>query len=748
MPLTINLQKLRDQIYRDESVPFPVDGTPAGQAAVSTDALWDAKGDLAAGTGADTAQKLSVGTNGQVLTADSTQPTGIKWAAVVGGGGALIATDPLWDAKGDLAVGTGADTASKLTVGTNGQVLTADSTQTTGVKWATAAGGGAVATDVIWDTKGDIAVATGADAAQKLAVGTNGQVLTADSTQTTGLKWAASGAGSASAASLRWFDTKDYGAKSDLTRADDTATTASNATITGSTFSGTVLDAGKLIRIQAAGTSLFNGTDGAMSNSTLATQNRFTSAGSSFTQAVVGRWIVITGQFTARILGVESATQLRLATPAGSTFSGATWRIAEDHYTTIATSVAGISATLTVAPVTSVSSAIVWYGTDDSSAIQSAVTDAETFGNQGGSGNVVYHQGASAIGTPVYLKKPSQLVGAGSRGYSSTLSVGRTRLMLMAPRMRGVVCGDTDSGMGVNGSMTSGSGVLTDPGANFQVGDVGKNIIVYGAGTPTGSSTQFFLNTTIASRSSSTSVTLTATAGTTVTGAIYSYSSTAGYNGGLVGPSVKNLHIVGGPGQLAGLHAMNVSEDVFEEVCCSDFGSGVAHFIDPGPSVGFSNNMELRSCYAMDSRIGIKHDRGTLILTGQNFIDGNSNRVDCNIPEAMTIGIDGNSIVQSGECFVQAMGTCVRSAGRGAASGVFGTTWDFEGFSLMYDLQSDGSSGGKNSLVGFNSCGNSNAGGGKGLRVRAGARTRLLRRASPSPTRRATPITSTSTPTS
>ncbi len=54
-----------------------------------------------------------------------------------------------------------------------------------------AAGGGGVATDTIWDTKGDIAAATGADAASKLAVGSNGEVLTADSSQTTGVKWAA-----------------------------------------------------------------------------------------------------------------------------------------------------------------------------------------------------------------------------------------------------------------------------------------------------------------------------------------------------------------------------------------------------------------------------------------------------------------------------------------------------------------------------------------------------------------------------
>lgn len=107
-----------------------------------------------------------------------------------------VAQDPLIDAKGDLIVGSAADTAGRLAVGTNNFVLTADSAQTLGVKWAAAASG-AVATDAIWDTKGDLAVATGADAASKLAVGSDGQVLTADSAQTTGVKWAAAGSSGA-----------------------------------------------------------------------------------------------------------------------------------------------------------------------------------------------------------------------------------------------------------------------------------------------------------------------------------------------------------------------------------------------------------------------------------------------------------------------------------------------------------------------------------------------------------------------
>ena len=48
------------------------------------------------------------------------------------------------DAKGDLITAVAADTPARLAVGTNGQILQADSTTATGLKWATAGGGGKV----------------------------------------------------------------------------------------------------------------------------------------------------------------------------------------------------------------------------------------------------------------------------------------------------------------------------------------------------------------------------------------------------------------------------------------------------------------------------------------------------------------------------------------------------------------------------------------------------------------------------
>jgi hypothetical protein len=50
----------------------------------------DAKGDLVPGTGADTFARLAVGANGTVLTADSAEATGLKWATPAGGGGKVL----------------------------------------------------------------------------------------------------------------------------------------------------------------------------------------------------------------------------------------------------------------------------------------------------------------------------------------------------------------------------------------------------------------------------------------------------------------------------------------------------------------------------------------------------------------------------------------------------------------------------------------------------------------------------------
>jgi hypothetical protein len=57
--------------------------------------IFDAKADLLTATAADTPARLAVGSNDQVLTADSSTATGLKWATVSGGGYTLLASGSL-----------------------------------------------------------------------------------------------------------------------------------------------------------------------------------------------------------------------------------------------------------------------------------------------------------------------------------------------------------------------------------------------------------------------------------------------------------------------------------------------------------------------------------------------------------------------------------------------------------------------------------------------------------------------------
>jgi hypothetical protein len=80
---------------------------------------------------------LKGGTTGQVLAKASNTDLDFTWATDASGIAATI-----FDAKGDLIAASAADTAARLAVGANGTVLTADSAETTGLKWVAPASGG------------------------------------------------------------------------------------------------------------------------------------------------------------------------------------------------------------------------------------------------------------------------------------------------------------------------------------------------------------------------------------------------------------------------------------------------------------------------------------------------------------------------------------------------------------------------------------------------------------------------------
>jgi hypothetical protein len=75
------------------------------------------------------------GTTGQVLSKTSGTDLAFTW---IDSDDTNAIQNAIVDAKGDLIGATAADTPSRLAVGTDGYVLTADSAEATGLKWAAA----------------------------------------------------------------------------------------------------------------------------------------------------------------------------------------------------------------------------------------------------------------------------------------------------------------------------------------------------------------------------------------------------------------------------------------------------------------------------------------------------------------------------------------------------------------------------------------------------------------------------------
>ena len=130
---------------------------------------FQAKGDLVAGFGLNSFGVLSVGTNGQILSANSACVSGMEWIAAGGGGSGTVTSitagtgllggtitgsgtisldttcviqPSALTGKGALITASASSTPVALSVGTNGQVLTACSACASGLTWASAGGGG------------------------------------------------------------------------------------------------------------------------------------------------------------------------------------------------------------------------------------------------------------------------------------------------------------------------------------------------------------------------------------------------------------------------------------------------------------------------------------------------------------------------------------------------------------------------------------------------------------------------------
>ncbi len=136
------------------SVTTHSDVTSAGSGAIITSGERSAISTNSAKVSADgsvtTHNDVTDAGSGAIITSgERTKLSGIETgadvtdAANVAGAGAVMAS--LADVKGDILVATADDTVARLAVGTDTYVLTADSSEASGLKWAAGGGGGTTA---------------------------------------------------------------------------------------------------------------------------------------------------------------------------------------------------------------------------------------------------------------------------------------------------------------------------------------------------------------------------------------------------------------------------------------------------------------------------------------------------------------------------------------------------------------------------------------------------------------------------
>lgn len=141
--------------------------------------------------------RIPIGSNGQVLTADSTQTLGLKWAtpAATGVTSVALAAPAIFTVSGSPVTSSGT-----LTLSYSGTALPIANGGTAGTSATTGFNNLSPIT-----TKGDL-ISKDSTNNIRVAVGTDGQFLSADSSQTSGLKWSV-GTGGAYTPTVQTFCT-------------------------------------------------------------------------------------------------------------------------------------------------------------------------------------------------------------------------------------------------------------------------------------------------------------------------------------------------------------------------------------------------------------------------------------------------------------------------------------------------------------------------------------------------------------
>ena len=143
------------------------------------------KGDVIV-RGSSITSRLAVGADGQVLTADSTQSLGVKWGAAAGGG----AVASVFGRTGPVVAATGDYSAAQVTNAVDRSQTYSDPMWLTGLNWSKILSAPSFLADPT-TAKGDLIVRT-SSLLTRLPVGGDGTMLVADSAQASGVRWGAS----------------------------------------------------------------------------------------------------------------------------------------------------------------------------------------------------------------------------------------------------------------------------------------------------------------------------------------------------------------------------------------------------------------------------------------------------------------------------------------------------------------------------------------------------------------------------